>query len=1493
MQINITYDDQAQNNAPAAFQGAVDYVVNLFDATFTNNVQVNIEVGWAEFYNGFSHVALNSGALGTNYDSSHLDLGSGIVTNTAEQKALGQKDPNDSGTDGWAGFSDGTNGGLEKPGVAFGWSYTAALPNTTLPAGTYYLIGVIEHEFSEVMGRVSNPEYAPYGTFSSPMDAFRLEGGGPAGAYYSVDGNTNWGQWNNNPANGDLGDWLNTGGQPPSPYNNDAFGSANPGAPSALTTTDINLMNHLGWTTAPTGTITDGVTGYLSPTISNDISQFVSSGGSIVVQSGGYLEVMSGFTVGTVFVSSGGTMQVDSGGTANVTQVSSAILTVSAGGVVNNTIVDTGAVNVYGSAFGTTLNSDQFGIAGLTIRAGGTAAQTDVQAHSNLTVYGSATDTFVGGTESFAYVEGGGSVSGTNVDDGGVLTISALGSASGTVINSGGYETISSGGTDSGATVSSGGIQSVSGLAVGATLTGEQDINVGGTASGTIFAGGTQNDNGLVKNEKLNDGILNVQGFATADSVDVQAGGTLNIFYASKLTNVSFDGGTENVEASVIDTGELFNGGTQNVLSGATASLTEVLNGAVQEVFSGGAASGTIVGNIAYQTIDAGGKAVAATVKVGGLQQAFGEADGTIVDGDQEVEAGGNASGSDVQNGGVEDVFGTDLDAHVESGGHQAVDVGGSATSASVDGGGLQTVSAGGFTTGTQLNGGEEDVYGSAFQTRIDNGGTENVYGHDDSANIVQGTQTVETGGVVSATTIGANGSQTVSGTGEGATVLAGGVQEVASVGTALGTKIDVSGQQNVDHGGFAIAASIAGNQDIHGEADGGIVSVGGKQTVESDGVASGTTVDGKQVDNGTALNVTVDFGGEQDVGGNASGGTVSGLQMIGLLGVASGTTVYNGGKQEVTQGGSAVGTIIDSGGGVQQVDVFGFAGGTIIEGGEQDVLGSATGTMVRGGKQLVESGGKVSGTTISAGASEVVASGGTTSNTTIDGGTLVLSAGAVASGSITFGTAGGELQTFGKTMPKATISGLAAGDTIDLADVKFKAGGSATVGAGNVATITEGGHSYALKLDPKKSFVGLGFVLAADGASGTVIDLVQQPLSGSASVSAGQTATAVQVVSGGFLDVLSGGATVGTTVSSSGVEQVEGGGSASGTIVDSGGRQNVRGAATSSQLFTGVASGTAVNTGGLQDVMSGGTAVSATLSGSSIFNANLQAHQTVESGGKASGTIIDYAGVQTVSSGGSVTGTTVNAGGEQDVYGVAKSTTVIDANQFDYGTASGTSVDGGTQAVENGGTAVGTTVYSDRIGGGQQIVYGTASSTTIGSRGHQDVYGSAVGTVVESGGTEFPLGPFAVTTNTVINGGQEIVNAGTALATTISAGLMELASGASIGSKPVTFAGSGTLKLDASVSFSGKIQGFGASAVLDLADIAFGSKTTVAFKENAANTGGTLTVSDGVHVAKLSLIGQYSASQFTKGPDSGTGTLIGDPSAAAALTTSMTSPGA
>ncbi len=51
-----------------------------------------------------------------------------------------------------------------------------------------------------------------------------------------------------------------------------------------------------------------------------------------------------------------------------------------------------------------------------------------------------------------------------------------------------------------------------------------------------------------------------------------------------------------------------------------------------------------------------------------------------------------------------------------------------------------------------------------------------------------------------------------------------------------------------------------------------------------------------------------------------------------------------------------------------------------------------------------------------------------------------------------------------------------------------------------------------------------------------------------------------------------------------------------------------------------------------------------------------------------------------------------------------------------------------------------------------------------------------------------------------------------------------------------------------------------------------------MSFAEAGANTSGTLTVTDGVNTANLTLLGQYVTAQFTSGGDGHGGTQIGDP---------------
>ena len=109
--------------------------------------------------------------------------------------------------------------------------------------------------------------------YSAPGVRSVATGGSGSTAYFSVDnGVTNLGTWNNNPNNGDLGDWY--GSPYPSGGSNDAANDySSSGVINVFSASDITNMQALGWTVAtgqaaPTiasfspdsGTVGDGIT---------------------------------------------------------------------------------------------------------------------------------------------------------------------------------------------------------------------------------------------------------------------------------------------------------------------------------------------------------------------------------------------------------------------------------------------------------------------------------------------------------------------------------------------------------------------------------------------------------------------------------------------------------------------------------------------------------------------------------------------------------------------------------------------------------------------------------------------------------------------------------------------------------------------------------------------------------------------------------------------------------------------------------------------------------------------------------------------------------------------------------------------------------------------------------------------------------------------------------------------------------------------------------
>ena len=70
-------------------------------------------------------------------------------------------------------------------------------------------------------------------------------------------------------------------------------------------------------------------------------------------------------------------------------------------------------------------------------------------------------------------------------------------------------------------------------------------------------------------------------------------------------------------------------------------------------------------------------------------------------------------------------------------------------------------------------------------------------------------------------------------------------------------------------------------------------------------------------------------------------------------------------------------------------------------------------------------------------------------------------------------------------------------------------------------------------------------------------------------------------------------------------------------------------------------------------------------------------------------------------------------------------------------------------------------------------------------------------------------------------------------------------------------------------------MSGFGAQDVIDLPGIAFDAQTTLGYSSNSNGMGGTLSLTDGTHGAKIALLGNYIASSFALASDRQGGTMV------------------
>ena len=271
MNITLTWDPSV-GSLPAgeqsAFEAAVTYAADYFDRTLTNNLDITISVGWGEITQDGQTSTIPSGVGegGPNDEQSYSYAqvkaallahetspemaaaysalpaadptgGAGFLVSVLEAQALGLA-AGSSGAAGAVGF------GVTDPSIPYNFSTT-----DRAIAGEGDFVGIAEHEIAHALDRISGFGSGPQANI---LDLFRftapgtLATSGTQPAYFSINGGATASEDFASTAS-DPADWSQSG-----PYSSlaDSFNAAySAGVENFVTSTDLNVMNLLGYTT--------------------------------------------------------------------------------------------------------------------------------------------------------------------------------------------------------------------------------------------------------------------------------------------------------------------------------------------------------------------------------------------------------------------------------------------------------------------------------------------------------------------------------------------------------------------------------------------------------------------------------------------------------------------------------------------------------------------------------------------------------------------------------------------------------------------------------------------------------------------------------------------------------------------------------------------------------------------------------------------------------------------------------------------------------------------------------------------------------------------------------------------------------------------------------------------------------------------------------------------------------------------------------------------
>ncbi|NHN85848.1 hypothetical protein GOB93_14530 [Acetobacter musti] len=787
--------------------------------------------------------------------------------------------------------------------------------------------------------------------------------------------------------------------------------------------------------------------------------------------------------------------------------------------------------------------------------------------------------------------------------------------------------------------------------------------------------------------------------------------------------------------------------------------------------------------------------------------------------------------------------------AWIVSGQTALVSAGETITGATVVGGGTLLVS--GTASDTTLLG---TSAGPATEI-IAAGGTEN------SVQVTSGTVSATSGATISEATVLKGGTLVLSSGASAGTLIAGTGGNITISAAQTSSLILEGGSVSITSAAVPLSAFSGGTLLLGNGTSAAGLTVGSGGTLQlNGGAATGTVISGPSASEqilaapaaGGPADTQFDIisGGTQTVffGIGVASGTVDagGTQILMSSATANQVTIASGGQQSLSAGAVATDDTIETGASV-------INNGTLVFGGQSTIQGEISGAG------LIEQTGPHDTVRFASGA--LAAFSGTID---IGGGTVIVANGQDAA-NISFGftASGPETLVLGGSLPAAlTVSGFASGDSIVLSGLT--SGATFDISSGSQLRIESGGTlietislgsgldygSAGLTLTEQPD--GSAAILTLGGAPSGYTNIVISPGATSTQVSAGDgavisagtTAIQTEILDGGRLYI--DGTGIQNIVDGGGSETISAGGTAIQTAVASGGTTTV--------LSGGTASGTLVN-GGTQDI-EGGTVTSATIRGTVITDASTSYFPT------------PFTGSQIVDSG-----------------GVASSTLVTLATGYESPWNNPVYA-GATQYVENGGTAIDTTLsgaqtswqmhMTTELTEGQvsQIVSsgGAAIHTTISTGGVMDVLsgGSASNVVLSGGGLTLETGALYSGTLTFAP-----LAANTPYASNITTGSVLTASMAMITSLTISgFDATGSVvNISPAMPTPTWVSTVSSIVISDLA-----------FSATSPDTGligpdGTLTVTEGSETVSLHLSGTFGSEfYFQMAPDGGTEITYGVP---------------